>query len=90
MELTKKNVYEFLVNYLNNIMPIPHKDQKSILQYRYLDAGHIDSFGIINFIVAIEEKFGIALSPEETEADDFRSIKGLMKIIIRKLGQDEI
>lgn len=74
-----------MVNYLNSISPIPYQDKKSILQYRYLDVGHIDSFGIINFILTIEDEFGISLTPEDTESDEFRSIEGLIKIITKRL-----
>ncbi|MFC1510873.1 acyl carrier protein [Candidatus Margulisiibacteriota bacterium] len=88
--MTEKNIYEFLTGYLNDIMPIPYKEEQSIRHYRYLDAGHIDSFGIVTFIVAIEERFGIALSAEDTESDGFRSVEGLMKIILGKLGENEV
>ena len=56
-----------------------------ILNYRYLDAGHIDSFGLIQFIIAIEEEFNIKLEPKDTESDEFRYVGGLIKLIEAKL-----
>ncbi|MFH1846218.1 MAG: hypothetical protein ABH869_01530 [Candidatus Omnitrophota bacterium] len=75
----------FITDYLCSISPIPYQDEKSILKYRYLDAGHIDSFGIINFILAVEDKFGISLTPEDTESDEFRSIEGFVRSITKKI-----
>ena len=85
MKLLEKKIYTFMVDYLSGISPIPYQDKKNILQYRYLDVGHIDSFGIINFILAIEDEFGISLTPKDTESDEFRSIEGLIKTITKKL-----
>ncbi len=82
---SENKIYEFLVNYLNDISPIPRQDKTGILQYRYLDVGHIDSFGIINFIIAIEDEFGSSLAAEDTESDEFRCIAGLIKIIANRL-----
>ena len=74
---------DFLRDYLNEVEPI-EMDEKSFLQYRYLD-NHLDSFGIIQFIMTIEEEFGITLLPEDTESEEFRTIEGLTKIIASKM-----
>jgi len=73
---------DFLKEYLNEIKPIEMNDNE-FLKYRYLD-NHLDSFGIIQFIMAIEEEFGITLLPEDTESEEFRTIEGVIKIIERK------
>lgn len=73
---------DFLKEYLNEIKPIEMNDNE-FLKYRYLD-NHLDSFEIIQFIMAIEEEFGITLLPEDTESEEFRTIEGVIKIIERK------
>lgn len=73
---------DFLKEYLNEIKPIEMNDNE-FLKYRYLD-NHLDSFGIIQFIMAIEEEFGITLLPEDTESEEFRTIEGAIKIIESK------
>jgi acyl carrier protein len=73
---------DFLRDYLNEIKPI-EMDDNTFLNYRYLD-NHLDSFGIIQFIMAIEEEFGITLLPEDTESEEFRTIEGVIKIIESK------
>ena len=76
-------IKEFLYNYLNEIKPIKMSDEE-FLKYRYLD-NHLDSFGIIQFIMTIEEEFNIRLNPEDTESEEFRKIEGLINIIDGKL-----
>lgn len=81
----KQKIYKFLIDYLNQTKPIDDITEEELLDYRYLDNGHIDSFGLIQFIMAIEEEFDITLEPEDTESDEFRHIKGLIQIIEKKL-----
>jgi len=73
---------DFLREYLSEIKPINMNDEK-FLKYRYLD-NHLDSFGIIQFLMAIEEEFRISLLPEDTESEEFRTIEGIIKIIENK------
>lgn len=53
-------------------------------EFRYLDSANFDSFGLIQFIMEIEEEFDINLTPEDTQSDEFRYIDGLVKIIENK------
>ena len=73
---------KFFREYLESIKPLNMNDDE-LLEYRYLD-NHLDSFGIIQFIMAVEEEFGITLEAEDTESEEFRTIGGVIKIIKRK------
>jgi len=73
---------DFLREYLSQINPVDMNDE-DFLRYRYLD-NHLDSFEIIQFIMAVEEEFGISLLPEDTESEEFRTIEGVIKIIESK------
>ena len=86
IKLDKNYIYNFLIKLLEEKGPIPKKNKKDILEYRYLDNVHIDSMGILGFINAIETKFKIKLSEKDTNSDEFRYIKGLVKIIQKKLN----
>lgn len=66
---------------------MPGDTIESKMAYRYLDAGHIDSLSIINFIVDLEEEFGVSLAPEDTQSDEFRTIGGLATLIESKLNE---
>ncbi len=77
------DVKKFLWDYLNDIKEL-NMSEEEFLNYRYLD-NHLDSFGIIQFIMAIEEEFAITLFSEDTESEEIRTIGGLIKIIESKL-----
>jgi len=76
-------VKKFLWDYLNEIKPL-NLSEEEFLKYRYLD-NHLDSFGIIQFIMAIENEFNITLEAKDTESEEFRTIEGLINIISKKL-----
>ncbi len=82
----QNRIYEFIKSYLEGIAPIKADSEDAIMNYRFIDNGHIDSFGIMNFIMAIEDEFGITLDAEDTESDEFRYIGGLIKLISAKVG----
>ena len=52
--------------------------------FRFLDAGIIDSFGLMQFIMEIEEEFDIELTPDNTQSEEFRTLGGLALIIDSK------
>lgn len=80
----KNKILSFLVEYLNEINEIDLTIEE-LNNYRYLDQKHIDSFGLIQFIMAIEDEFDIQIDPVDTESDEFRYLGGLTSIIERKL-----
>jgi acyl carrier protein len=76
-------IIKFLWDYLNEIKPL-NLSKEEFLKYRYLDS-HLDSFEIMQFILAIENEFDITLLPEDTESEEIRTIEGLANIIKGKL-----
>ena len=85
--MNKENITKKIINMLERNDPVPGDTTSDKLSYRYLDAGHIDSLSIINFIIEIEEIFKITLSPEDTQSDDFRFISGLATMIDNKINE---
>ena len=83
-KFSENYINKFLINLLEEKGPISKKKKKNILQYRFLEDGHIDSLAIFSFINKIENKFKIKFSVKDTNSDEFRHIKGLSKIIIKK------
>ena len=79
------NILRFICDALNNRSPLK-LDGDALLSYRYLDARHLDSFGLIQFIVEIEDEFDIELTPEDTQSDEFRYVGGLVELINRKVN----
>ena len=62
-----------------NFAPGISDDEK--LDAFYLDSGVIDSLGIIELVVFLEETFSVQFSSDDMQSSDFRTIRGLMKLI---------
>ena len=78
-------IFNFVVTLLEKKAPVPGSSLVEKQEYKYLEAGHIDSFALTGFIFAIEDRFDIVLSAEDTQSEDFRSVGGVVKIIERKI-----
>ena len=56
--------------------------------YCYLDEGHVDSIGLIQFILEVEEIFDISFTSHDTNSVQFRNVLGLSQIVENKVIQD--
>ena len=81
-----ENIFNFIISLLEKHGPVPGKDDKEKLAYRFLETGHIDSFTLNEFIMEIEDQFNIALCPEDMQSEEFRSIGGLIEIIKNRIN----
>ena len=81
---TTRRIYEVLVSLLEKRGPLQGNSDQEIRDYRYLDAGHVDSLNIMQFILEIEESFDISLLAEDTQSDEFRTIGGIITLVERK------
>jgi acyl carrier protein len=59
----------------------PEKSENDIVNYNYLEMGLIDSMELVEMIVLFEDKFKIKFSTENLQADEFRTIDGLIKLV---------
>ncbi len=50
-----------------------------------VETGILDSMGLIDLLVELEKEFGIRISIEEIETDDFRSIAKIEEFIMGKV-----
>lgn len=51
----------------------------------YIDAGYVDSIGIIKFVLEIEEAFDVAIGEDELTSPEFRTVEGVIALIEGKL-----
>jgi acyl carrier protein len=51
----------------------------------FIKAGIVDSVGIIKFILELESRFDIEISEADIESDEFRTVRGLVALIERKM-----
>lgn len=49
-----------------------------------IEAGYLDSFGLLNIIVEIEEKMGIRLQPSDINKDDISTINSFIDFLKNK------
>jgi acyl carrier protein len=50
----------------------------------FLDSGLVDSTGILEFVVFLEEKWGVAVADEELLPENFDTIENLAAFVLRK------
>lgn len=48
-----------------------------------LETGLVDSIGLVELILELEERFGVTLPMEDLEIDDFRSVYRIADLIVR-------
>jgi acyl carrier protein len=74
-------VAERLRNFVTQRFPAARglSDQASLLE-----AGAVDSSGILEIVMFIEEAFGLTLSDDELVADNFQSIDALAAFVAAK------
>ncbi|WP_127015404.1 acyl carrier protein [Anoxybacter fermentans] len=81
------NVSDFIINRLQQKYTIDKNIDIETLNY--VESGYIDSLGIIKFIVEIEDEFGIEFSDEEIADPSFKTVGGLIKLVERKVMNNE-
>jgi D-alanine--poly(phosphoribitol) ligase subunit 2 len=76
-------IKRFIIALLEKKQRLP--ECEDIGSYRYLDAGHIDSLGIMNFILQLEDKFEVEISDDDMLSELFQTVDGLTKIVLGKV-----
>jgi len=79
-----KEILEFFKSKDN----FPEKSENDIANYNYLEMGLIDSMELVEMIVIFEDRFKIKFSTENIQADEFRTIGGLIKLV-NKLSNEK-
>jgi acyl carrier protein len=51
----------------------------------FIKTGIVDSVAIIKFMLEIESRFDIEITESDIESDEFRSVRGLVAMINRKM-----
>lgn len=79
----RDRIRNFIVKTIEKKSRLPAN--QDIDQFNYIDSGHIDSIGVIKFILDLENEFGIDIAAEDMESEEFRTIGGLASLIERRL-----
>lgn len=76
---------QFVIDSLSRGGAVPGATEPERFQCNYLLAGLIDSLGLIDLVMALEERFGIAFTSDEFEDPRFRIVGGLIEIVTGKV-----
>ncbi|MDR2410642.1 MAG: acyl carrier protein [Bacteroidales bacterium] len=79
MELQKENIYELLFKIIS-------VDEKITFESNLYNEYSLDSLGVIDLILALEESFGIELSDDDLILDNFESINKISELIDLRMG----
>lgn len=80
---TEQKIVDFIVN---NFL-FGKRDQAPQPEQSFLEAGVIDSTGVLELVAFVEETFGIAVSDDELVPAHFDSVRNLATFVERKRGQ---
>ena len=63
------------------------KQDVDVDSIRYIDEGYMDSLGLVQFIIELEDEFGVEFSEEEMASPEFRRVGSLIALIEGKLEE---
>lgn len=76
------SVADFVMNLLQKKYSINQTEDME--SFNYVESGYIDSMGIVQFIVALEDEFSIEFTDEDLNTPEFKTIGGVIQIIEEK------
>ena len=87
MSITNKEIEKDLVSYLKKGNPVLDKMQNIPMDESLVELGYIDSFGIVDLVTYLENKWKIKIQNEEITKDQFGSINKMINLVYKKYGK---
>ena len=84
MSITNKEIEKDLVSYLKKGNPVLDKMQNIPMDKSLVELGYIDSFGIVDLVTYLENKWKIKIQNEEITKDQFGSINKMINLVYKK------
>jgi acyl carrier protein len=75
------DIERWITDYFQAQGEVEGLDDDSLLDVNYFEHELLDSLGIVQLIVGIEDDFGVRLEPENMQDPRFCTIRGLGEII---------
>ena len=66
------DIKEFVIEYIQREYTVA--DDVDIMTLNYIEAGYIDSMGLLQFIATLEDEFGITFSDEDMSSPDIKVV----------------
>lgn len=83
MSATDQDVRAFVLDFINQRNPLPGDSEAEQLNVEYLDLGLLDSMGVVELVVGLEDVFGVRFEPEDMQSPEFRTVGGLIGLVTR-------
>jgi acyl carrier protein len=71
----------WLIEYLTAHGKLGELAVEGVLEENYVALGLLDSLGVVQMLMGLEEQFGVWLTPEEMQDPRFCSIAGLAELV---------
>jgi methoxymalonate biosynthesis acyl carrier protein len=84
--VTAESTLEYLLGFVRESQQIPSDDEFYGPEVDLFDYGYLDSFGIVAFIEAVDQTFGIDMSMVDFYDDEFRTLAQLAAYIDAQRG----
>ena len=81
MSITNKDIEKDLVDYLKKGNPILNKINNIPMNESLVELGYIDSFGIIDIVTYLENKWKIKIENKEITNEHFGSITKIINLV---------
>ena len=78
------DIKEFVIEYIQREYTVA--DDVDIMTLNYIEAGYIDSMGLLQFIATLEDEFGITFSDEDMSSPDIKVVGTLIAMIEKKVA----
>ena len=87
MSITSKEIERDLIRYLKNGNPILDKMKDVPLNESLVELGYIDSFGVIDLVTYLENKWKVQIENAEITKEKFGSISKMINLVYSKLSE---
>lgn len=77
----EKEILQFIYESLNQRTPLPYENPEELLDVNYVEEGLVDSLGLLQFILEIEDEFQIEFTEEEMLDVTIMNIQQLINTI---------
>ena len=86
MYYTEEDIVTIITKYIKESSASMLDNQDIPINSQLVEQGIIDSIGIFNLILYLEEKFNISIEGDEINLNEFGTIKQISKLISNKLN----
>lgn len=77
------DIKEFVTEYIQREYTVPA--DVDIMALNYIEAGYIDSMGLLQFIATLEDEFNISFTDEDMSSPDIKVVGTLISMIEKKI-----